>query len=114
MAGASPEVVTARSVGAPIRTTIQPTPVARPDPQAHTQASVLGDLRTLCLARMDPVAVASTPPDRLVIEVERLIAEIATERRIQLNGREQRGLASELVNDMLGLGPLEAAARRRS
>jgi pilus assembly protein CpaF len=53
---------------------------------------------------MDPVAVASTPPDRLELEVERLISEIATERRIQLNGRE---LASDLVHDMLGLGPLE-------
>jgi pilus assembly protein CpaF len=56
---------------------------------------------------MDPMAVASTPPDRLAIEVERLIAEIATERRIQLNGREQRNLAGDLVHDMLGLGPLE-------
>ena len=46
-------------------------------------------------------------PDRLAVEVERLLAEIATERRIQLNGREQRQLAGELVNDMLGLGPLE-------
>ena len=74
----------------------------------QTQSSVLLELRTLCLARMDPVAVASTPADRLAIEVERLIAEIATERRIQLNGREQRSLASDLVHDMLGLGPLEA------
>ena len=47
------------------------------------------------------------PPDRLAAEVERLISEIATERRIQLNGREQRALAGELVHDMLGLGPLE-------
>jgi pilus assembly protein CpaF len=57
---------------------------------------------------MDPVAVASTPPERLASEVERLLADIATERRIQLNGREQRTLASDLVHDMLGLGPLEA------
>ncbi|MEJ0045755.1 MAG: hypothetical protein WDN04_06260 [Rhodospirillales bacterium] len=35
------------------------------------------------------------------------MADIATERRIQLNAREQRQLASELVNDMLGLGPLQ-------
>ena len=46
-------------------------------------------------------------PDRLATDVERLISEIATERRIQLNGREQRVLAGELVNDILGLGPLE-------
>ena len=47
------------------------------------------------------------PPERLASDVEKLISEIATERRIQLNGREQRALAGELVNDILGLGPLE-------
>ena len=47
------------------------------------------------------------PPERLTTDVERLISEIATERRIQLNGREQRALAGELVHDILGLGPLE-------
>ena len=47
------------------------------------------------------------PAERLTTDVERLISEIATERRIQLNGREQRALAGELVNDILGLGPLE-------
>ena len=110
----SPEVASvpaAASVGTPapasVVTTIQPTPAVRPGQQAQTHASVLVDLRSLCLARMDPVAVAQTPPDRLVVEVERLIAEIATERRIQLNGREQRGLAGDLVHDMIGLGPLE-------
>jgi pilus assembly protein CpaF len=56
---------------------------------------------------MDPLAVASTPPARLAIEVERLVSDIATERHIQLNGREQRALAADLVHDMLGLGPLE-------
>ena len=47
------------------------------------------------------------PADRLTADVERLISEIATERRIQLNAREQRALAGELVDDILGLGPLE-------
>jgi pilus assembly protein CpaF len=92
---------------APSRSASQPAQVTRPD-QGQTQSSALLELRTLCLARLDPVAVASTPPDRLAIEVERLIADIATERRIQLNGREQRNLAGDLVHDMLGLGPLEA------
>ncbi len=46
-------------------------------------------------------------PERLAIEVERLVAEIATEQRIQLNAREQRRLSQDLVDDMLGLGPLE-------
>ncbi len=75
--------------------------------QGQTHAASMAEVRTLCLSRMDPMAVASTPPDRLALEVERLIADIATEKRIQLNGREQRSLAGDLVHDMLGLGPLE-------
>ncbi|HQT79493.1 MAG TPA: CpaF family protein [Rhodopila sp.] len=41
------------------------------------------------------------------MDVERLIAETANDRRIQLNAREQRKLAHELVDDIIGLGPLE-------
>jgi len=85
----------------------EPLPKIAKSDQGSSQSSVMLGLRALCLARMDPMAVASTPPDRLAMEVERLIAEIATERRIQLNGREQRNLAGDLVHDMLGLGPLE-------
>jgi len=65
------------------------------------------ELRNLCLARMDATAVASLTPERLLVEVERLISDLATEKRTQLNAREQRALATELVDDMLGLGPLE-------
>jgi pilus assembly protein CpaF len=67
----------------------------------------IDELRSVCLARLDPAAVAAMSPDRLASEVERLISEIATIRRIQLNAREQHALAEELVHDMLGLGPLE-------
>lgn len=67
----------------------------------------IDELRILCLGRIDPAAVAAVPGRQLADEVERLIGEIATGRRIQLNGREQRRLAEELVDDMLGLGPLE-------
>ena len=70
--------------------------------QSHT-----GELRALCLAQVDPTLLATMAPERLIVEVERVLAEIATDRRIQLNGREQRQLARELVDDMLGLGPLE-------
>ena len=70
-------------------------------------AAMLLELRGFCLSRLDPASVVSLPPDRLAAEVERLVSEIANERRIQLNAREQRDLAGELVNDMLGLGPLQ-------
>ncbi|MBV8093976.1 MAG: CpaF family protein [Acetobacteraceae bacterium] len=64
-------------------------------------------LREICLAQLEPAAAAAMPPELLAKGMERLIGEIATERRIQLNGREQHALARELVHDMRGLGPLE-------
>ena len=64
------------------------------------------ELRALCLARIDPASVAALPQEALFAEVERMIAEIADGQRIGLSAREQRDVAAELVDDMLGLGPL--------
>ena len=91
----------------------QPVPVPEPTEVSHApvpgaeNVSPTVQLRTACLAQLDPATVANMSPERLTVEVERLLSEIATDRRLQLNGREQRQLAGELVNDMLGLGPLE-------
>ena len=81
---------------------------AEPAVPARTgQPTFMAELRALCLAQIDAGTVANMTPDRLNVEVERTLAQIASERRFQLNGREQRELAAELVHDMLGLGPLE-------
>ena len=79
-------------------------PAAAPVSASDT---LLAELRSAGLSQLDPAASRRLPAERLLPEIERLVAEIATERRIQLNSREQRQLANELVNDMLGLGPLE-------
>jgi pilus assembly protein CpaF len=77
-------------------------PSAPPTPQQRQKA----ELRTLCLARIDPTSVAALPAEALFAEVERMIAELADQERIGLSAREQREVAAELVDDMLGLGPL--------
>src|ERR1700743_2052584 len=76
-------------------------------PTMMPPAQAINDIRTLCLSRLEPAAVAGMPQERLSSDLERLISEIATQNRIQLNAREQRGLATELVHDIVGLGPLE-------
>ncbi len=78
-----------------------------PPPSAPDQIAPTAQLRLACLAQLDPAIIANLPPDRLAREVERVLSEIATEQRLQLNAREQRQLAGELAHDMLGLGPLE-------
>jgi pilus assembly protein CpaF len=88
-----------------------PQPVKEPEhkvpasPKAPSTAIIA--LRTLCLTRLEPAAIAGMPSDQLIDDIERLISEIATERRMSLNAREQRELAQDLVNDITGLGPLE-------
>lgn len=94
-------------VNRPAGPQIRPDPPGAGSPGVGLPFPVLADLRAICLDRLDPAVVAVMAPERLRADMERLISEIATERRIQLNSREQRVLAEELVFDMLGLGPLE-------
>jgi pilus assembly protein CpaF len=92
----------------------QPPPLPLPPEESSagkaggpTANPALLELRQLALGRLDPAMVASMSADKLTAEVERLLAEIANEQRMQLNAREQKALALELVDDMLGLGPIE-------
>jgi pilus assembly protein CpaF len=87
----------------------QPTTIAAPDlaREGGPPAQAINEIRSLCLSRLEPAAVAGMSSERLAGDMERLISEIATQNRIQLNAREQRGLATELVHDIVGLGPLE-------
>jgi pilus assembly protein CpaF len=78
-----------------------------PGQPASDRTAPTTQLRMACLAQLDPATIANMPPDRLALEVERVLSEIATAQHFQLNAREQRKLAGELVDDMLGLGPLE-------
>jgi pilus assembly protein CpaF len=98
--GRRSEAAAAREPAAPAA------PPSLPAQGAPPSDSIVG-LRTLCLARLDPAVVANMPADQLIGDVERLISELASQNRAQLNAREQRALATELVNDIIGLGPLE-------
>src|SRR5947207_3294483 len=59
------------------------------------------------MSRIDPSSATRVPRERLQAEVARLVSEIATGERIQLNEVEESQLAVELTHDMIGLGPLE-------
>ena len=101
-----------RLVAAPLGDSPGSPPVAAlparevPAPPRAPSTAIM-ELRTLCLTRLEPAAIAGMPSERLTDDIERLISEIATERRVHLNAREQRELAEELVHDIVGLGPLE-------
>ena len=93
-------------------------PAAPPGPPAEslterrvqdlpTNVSARDIIRDEVLAAVQSeVAVRLSPAD-LMKHVEQAVASIANERRFLLNAAEQRNLAGEIVDDMLGLGPLE-------
>jgi len=61
----------------------------------------------LVLQRIDTEVAAKLQRDELARQLADMVSEIVVEQRIQLNQAEQRQLITVLLDDMLGLGPLE-------
>lgn len=59
------------------------------------------------LERVDPEAAATLSKDELAEEFRPIIIEVLAELKITLNRREQFALEKVLVDELLGLGPLE-------
>ena len=59
------------------------------------------------LNRINLATAFRLSPQELRTEIENFIFDFAQERRAQITKREQIAIARELVNDMIGLGPLE-------
>ena len=64
-------------------------------------------IRTVLMTRIDPTVAGRIPRAALRVEIAKLVSEIATEERVQLNKLEEMALAADLSDDMVGLGPLE-------
>jgi pilus assembly protein CpaF len=64
-------------------------------------------VQPLIMSRIDLAAAVSLPRKELVRQLEGLVAELLAEQRVQLNRPEQEDLVYQIVNDMMGLGPLE-------
>ncbi|MEX1206526.1 MAG: CpaF family protein [Dongiaceae bacterium] len=64
-------------------------------------------VQPVVMERIDVAAAAQLDRDELRRQLRDLVAEVLREQKIRLNQREQEGLAELLLDDMLGLGPLE-------
>ena len=73
----------------------------------RASAEQFATVRRAALSRLDPVNVAEMDSAMLRAAIASAVGAVVTQERVQLNSREQAALADELVNDMLGLGPLE-------
>ncbi|MDR1361940.1 MAG: CpaF family protein [Holosporaceae bacterium] len=59
------------------------------------------------LNRINLASAFKLSPQELRVEIENFVFDFAQERRAQITKREQIAIARELVDDMIGLGPLE-------
>jgi len=64
-------------------------------------------VQPLLLERIDVSAASQLERGQLETQLHELVAEILVEQKLHLNRKEQRLLVAMLLDDMLGLGPLE-------
>ena len=81
-------------------------PYARNPSRASVEQAKL-KLQPLVLDRIDTSLAARLPREALSRDLTGLVAELLTETKIQLNAAERAELVKQLLDDMLGLGPLE-------
>ena len=84
---------------------------ARPISSSSSKASLdeaKRRVKPLVLERIDVGAASSLDYGALVRELSGVVAEIREELKVHLNHNEHNELVTALVDDMVGLGPLEA------
>lgn len=64
-------------------------------------------INQVILQRLDLTAISQLSPEELRKQIEQFVFDYANEIRAPLSIREQRQVAREMLNDMIGLGPLE-------
>jgi len=69
--------------------------------------AVFNRIQSALLERIDASAAAKLPRDELQRQIAELISEIVAEERLSVTSREQQHLTITMVDDMVGLGPLE-------
>jgi pilus assembly protein CpaF len=70
-------------------------------------ATVLPQIHAAVMAKIDPSVAARMGRGELARRLTAVVTDILGERQIALNGQELRELIAMLLDDMLGLGPLE-------
>ncbi len=86
---------------------VQALPPAASDKRAQAAKEVFGRVQAALLERIDASAAAKLPRDELQRQIAELIGEIVSEEKLSVTSREQQEMTITLVDDMIGLGPLE-------
>ncbi len=110
----------------PPRTAAAPKPLPvtpAPDPQSGTSrliadepstgtlpnigSAALGLIRERLFERINVAAAVATPRAKLMESISQIVNDIAATEALPVNAIEQRAVAQYLLDDMIGVGPLE-------
>jgi pilus assembly protein CpaF len=86
-------------------------PAAEP---VRTAPNVTDSIHEQVLMKIDPGVAVQLSHDELRDRVHHMVAQIASDQRMPLNQQEQGTLAIQIVDEMIGLGPLEPLLRDSS
>ena len=84
-----------------------PMPSGKNDSRSATIEAAKRDIQPILMEEIDVTKAGELPREELAKQISGIVSDIASERKIRLNLSEQRDLVTMLLNDMLGLGPLE-------
>jgi pilus assembly protein CpaF len=96
-----------RAVAAePAQPHVRTEPMARGAANSEQQAQ-RRLIRTALFEQIDPMKAAATPRDRLQAQIDALIRRICDEQRLQLAAQEESLIARQMLDEMVGIGPVE-------
>jgi pilus assembly protein CpaF len=84
--------------------------VARPEPQSKTNDKVLDArvrIHRMLIEEINLVALEKLPREEMRTQVRQFVTEKVREERLALNVAELDALVDDIVDEMVGLGPLE-------
>lgn len=78
---------------------------------ARSQQRASQIIREQVFEQIDPTRALQTPRDELLEQIGEFVSTVAADQRLQVNVREQAVIAREILDDLLGYGPLETLLR---
>ena len=110
---AAPQV-SAASTGSMSTVGVQQAMVQAAHPQASNPTSqtpevtqAIAKVQPLVLERLDVTAASQLPRDQLTYQISEIVAEVLSDEKMRVNNAEQQAIVDIILDDMLGLGPLE-------
>ncbi|HCW19410.1 CpaF family protein [Achromobacter sp.] len=86
---------------APVR---PPVSIQSPSAESNEQRRVIRDE---LFEQIDPLKAAAMPRDRLQAQIDALIRRICDDQRLQLSGPEEELISRQMLDEMVGVGPIE-------